>query len=1429
MAAMTYVDLDRRFRVVEADKPIDVTDLSAYGFAFAGGLAWSDLLNRPRVIVLAEALAGKTQEFRSQCAKLRGEGKTAFYLTVEALAQSGLDGSLSRQDADAFTAWRSGTATAWFFLDSVDEARINRRDITTAFNRFARELGIAYDRARVLISCRGTVWTGEDDLVLVRNALPASPPPPAPAASTEDPLYAAKAEKTQVATKPVAVPEFTVVALTTLTRSQRQAYLVAQQVPDADAFEKALFDQHLQQYAERPGDLAMLVRYWKHAGRFDGLAAMTAAGVTERLKEIDRDRQSLLDLPAEVVEAGAERLAAAMTLSRTMSIRLPGADTNEQGLDAHQLLSDWHPGHVDALLQRGLFVPSTFNLIRIFHRSAQEYLAARWFHRLGAKLTDNELLRIFFSDRFGIHTVPPSLRAVAGWLALWKPVLRRELLKHEPLILIQHGDPRELALDEKAALLARYAERQKDADIAYTRLDTQALWLFAEPGLGAAINDAIKINDRGDFRFNMLRLVEQGEICDCQAFARSASLGPTSDPYSRIVATRALRLFDDADGLRAAAEDLLKSPGAFGPDLAPHLAVSLFPTALSVPELLTVIEESRPGREFGNNGFSDELETLFHACRSVDDRKALITGIAEIAFRPKLADWPRVSARHVQLVRHLGGLARAAILDADLVAYGPELELLLMAVERGGEARRQRGSNNDLADLVAARPALKQRLVWADVRRAIDIEKVDRDIRSWRQVQPHEGPLWSILPEDHDWLVASLKRASDEARIALSALIDLARSGAEPEEALDRLASIVSDDPALTAMLVDARTPIEESGTEKKYRLQSERLERKRYASDEAWRRDLAAFRAKLQADQRTLTDPALLVAPYGFRDLWGLNQWMLSQPNADQGMEVRLQSLEAAFGPVVALAFREGMSTMWRVTAPEAPKRKPNGVRNVKFAIMTAVAGLEMEAQQEGWVARLDAELVTRATEHACLDEQGVPDWIAELLVTHEIQVAPMVADAIEREWKGGDIHRPFLAKAAHGLPLGRLIRAKLLSLMTDYRGTEPELLEDVRLIIARIEPSAEERAKLFDCYEQRLADRQAAGDWKGTQSALATLFTLEPERAVPHLLTLIGKERRRRHKSRAWGLLAKLFGRHRGLVPTFDGLSTEKLRAIVVEAYRERARPPHAGDDDDEDDEDAGDHRDRFDEAGGVALTALLARDGQEAFDAMLSLSRDKTVGASMHRLRELAYEMAERQSERDVWSAESVRRFEEKALAPLGSGADLQALTLELLDDIQRAFENDDMSARRVVMRATQEEDVQDWLGGALIERAEKRFHAFKEAEAAGAKRPDLVLAAIGTSDQLAVEVKHAEKGWTFPALMKALEVQLAQQYLRPANRRHGVFVISNHRKGKYWLEGGKQLSFSDGITKLQEAAAKLTDNKTGSIWVAVRGIDASVGKG
>ena len=192
---------------------------------------------------------------------------------------------------------------------------------------------------------------------------------------------------------------------------------------------------------------------------------------------------------------------------------------------------------------------------------------------------------------FGVDTIPPSLRPVTAWLAPHCKPLRRFMSEHTPLALILHADPTALDVGERAALLRRYAELQKAGRLRHEYADQHALWMFADPSLAKTIKDVWPEAD-DNFRFELLRLVEQGGLLACANLAADVVLDQKAGPYSRILAARVLAKFGKTAALRRLASAMLESPDEFSPRLGPDLAVALFPKTLTVASLLSLIARS---------------------------------------------------------------------------------------------------------------------------------------------------------------------------------------------------------------------------------------------------------------------------------------------------------------------------------------------------------------------------------------------------------------------------------------------------------------------------------------------------------------------------------------------------------------------------------------------------------------------------------------------------------------------------------------------------------------------------------------------------------------------------------------------------------------------------------------------------------------------
>ena len=1422
---VTYVDLNRTFVPVNVNDPVSPEGLAMLARRYHA-LTWPELLTQTRVVVLAEAGSGKTEEFRQRAAMLSRAGKDAFFAALEQVAELGLETTLGVTRTAAFAAWRQASRPGWLFLDSVDEAKLQRHSFEKALASVAATLGEAAARISVLVSCRGTDWDPERDLGALKDHLP---PPAAPAEAESlnpDVVLVSVVDRETRRQRAPEPSRIVVYSLTNLSSAQQRAFLIDRKVEDLDAFEAQVRQRGMEPLAERPGDLAMLVAAWTSPSGFTTLRDMLETHLTLRLRERG-ERPDAEDLTDDEAREDAERVAAAMTLGKVLTMKSP-TDPNsaKDALDPADILTNRLPRQRAALLRRSIFTPSTYGRVRFHHRSALEYLTAAWFRRLleAGRLAETDVLKVFRRSACGVDTVPPSLRPAAAWLAPYCPALMQVLLADDPLSLIAFGDPSGLPLAMKRDLLTRFADKHARGEVSHEFIDQHALWMFADKALAEALRDAWERNTQDRFRFELLRLIDVGGIIGCDDLVRAEALNPDAADYNRIVAARAMAATDDTAGMAALVNAMLAEPTAFGPRLAPQLVVALFPKILSIPQVLTLIDKTPSARAYQVEGFGYVLAELFGACLTQADRAAFLGGIAALCTQPPLVDHKTVSNRHRILAERVGDLARAGVLRAEL-NWGAEL-IALLQVAASADQHDYGEEKPSLAILVRQRSALNRALFWADIAVGLKEEPdVRQDPQIWRLRWGPRGHLWTLDRSDLGWLEAASRERADEAerRVALSAVYELQAGAPDSTAALDALAACIADDLVLAADLTAHRTPRKPLPMERKWRLRERKRQRKeaaqKAASSQAWRK----LKADLISDTSLLTDLTRLKSWPGPQQLWWLTTWLSNVSDLESSKApTEWRALKVPFGDDVADAYATGMRQMWRITPPERPAVNGDG-RTFKHAVILAVGGLNLESSEPGWLAKLDPSEAVAVAEHVCQDDQTLPEWLNDLLHAWPTSTAPRVVAEIEREWAAPtESYGPFLVRAENSLTLAPPLRAGLLALV-DREPARLGHIGSARHLLQRAQLSEAERAHYARLTDTRLGQRRRAEAWDWRMAYLALLFELDIPLATKRLRSVLSTEPKAERRARAEQAVGDLFGMRGGSVYGLERADTAALEALLRLTY-EVIQP---ADDLGHDGSYTPERRDEAQTGRNRVLTALIGKGGALAHAALLRMVNDGLADDRKHRFRQIAWEVAETASDAWAWSPSDVRAFEDRALSPIKSGSDLLALAMGAVEDITFHFQNGDFSSRDVLETALGEFAVQNWLAEQLQLRTKGLAIVTLENRILHNNRLDIVLTAMAGPIEVALELKHGEKAWTLPDLRKALREQLAEDYLRAPNRRHGLFVVTNHRATRFWRDPESQstMSFAEVIAVLQTDAAGLLQNSVQPIQVEVRGIDAA----
>lgn len=211
-----------------------------------------------------------------------------------------------------------------------------------------------------------------------------------------------------------------------------------------------------------------------------------------------------------------------------------------------------------------------------------------------------------------------------------------------------------------------------------------------------------------------------------------------------------------------------------------------------------------------------------------------------------------------------------------------------------------------------------------------------------------------------------------------------------------------------------------------------------------------------------------------------------------------------------------------------------------------------------------------------------------------------------------------------------------------------------------------------------------------------------------------------------------------------------------------------------------------------------------------------------------------MAEQLGDIESWSGElqDFTSFEKEHFQPIVSGDDLYRLARNLLSNIGHDVKIADSSSRHLLqllgeIDRSDEKAVQNWLAEQLRFRSFGRFQVPREQVVAMDNMPDVVIARA--PNEVAIEVKQADS-LRIKLLETALENQLAETYLLPQYRRHGILFLTNNGRKKRWRhsETKRMLDFPQLLKHLSGLAESKVSNSAGAIKVSVVGVDLVVEK-
>jgi hypothetical protein len=1415
-----YVQLDRRFVSLAESREIDPEVWAAIRGA-DGHLSWDYLLQRKRVVILAEAGSGKSTELEQRYRAWKAAGHAAFHGRLQTVGRRGLMAIMSPAEKSAFEAWKNTDQPAWFFLDSVDEAKLDNTRLEDVLAATAEVLGPYLGRAHIVLTGRHTDWEFRRDLERLGDILPVPVEHMleelADHERLEDVIHnRSRSRKGKDQPKPEAP---VVVVLAGLDERQIRLFAAAAGVTDTDldAFVAALERSDLMDFAKRPLDLEWLALSWKRDGAFAAFARMLDQALLERSKEVDPLRAQQAPLDAGRVRDALRRIGAALVLARKQSIAIPdtalGAPALDDAIDLRTVLPDWPAPDIQRLARLPAFDPGAPGMARLHNDNKGEvrgFLAAEWMRELRAKNCPvRAIFDLLFADTYGLTFVRPSMRETAAWLSLWDRDVAAEVLKRDPHVLLDFGDPGSLPLATREEALRLFVASLADGGERIQH-DHDALRRFAKPDLSDAIRAAWSAHaSNPEVKGFLLQLIWLGQISACSDLAVAAVYEPGAKRWPLMVGGRALLAVGSEEEKRRYGAHVALNAKTLPLASVWDAVDALFPALLPVSDFIAILD----GVDFASTDSIYRLETEGAAWGARLSDPAEIENIIAALDRKIERSYGDPDRADETGERHVLPMMVAAA--QGLLKIVPDTEAPAAAVDALLRAAAADGFDDDRS----ARALLQQSLQQTSERRRVAFWRAAFRFSHAKYLSDGLNTIWKLqhlgydpgLKEaDLDWLLADAVRRPDasERALAIDAAMWVWRSLEKPPAVLQRVRDAVGNDPDLNEVIGNwtvARLPdpkyVEMENRHEKMKRDNEK---RRAEVTKSWKEFVDDLRAN--PDQlrslRAVTGDTIDRRLY---DIWQLLN------SADQGRTryaiETTDALEPIMGRAAADAAADALIAFWREWKPGVRSAREADKKTLSFAFDNmGIAGVAMEAKRKSdWPTGLSKDDASRAAQFATLELNGFPAYLTPLAERFPNEVREALITEIKSELDDAAERGSTLESVPYaGGPIAALLAEPLEQ---ELRARDIVTRRHLHALLRAMAPVvAPERrdgvtALLLERFKRAGASRDEQIEYLGAA------FELDPVKAAAAMLAEAGQMQQPERSEFLQQTMAVYFGR----THSYDG----RLAEAPFEMLEELVRAAYGAIDPTHDAQHKGaytpDLRDDAESARSHLVEKLVKTPGRATYETLLRLNDDPEFKSRPGRFRELAIGRAAEDSEHAPWDGAAIERFETEFDDTPRTGADLLLLARRRLEDIEHDLRQGDF-AQGKTLREIQggERAVQNFIADRLRAKQARAYSVEREVHVVDEKEPDIRLRAAATDASVPIEVKDLESDWSLADLETALRDQLCGQYLRDRNHRHGVLLLVQRRTRPLgWRNaGGVMWRLEDVVSHLRNIAAAIS---------------------
>lgn len=1391
-----HVPLERHFSPVPRSEhdTDELQILEVLGYEKNKG--WPDLDKRYRTVILAEAGAGKTHEMFTHARIFEVEGHHAFFIRIEDI-HGDFEQAFGVGNVEGFEQWLYSQNEAWFFLDSVDDARLSDpRDFEKAIRRFATAIKPARQRAHICISSRPYAWRPKSDPELIKRYLPYMRP------------------KTEITDQDLdsdepsghSENELEIMQMDPLDEQDIRRFAEHRSISRIDDLIEELERSNVMTLAARPFDLDGILHKWKTEHALGGRTELLEHNIELRLTESEPDNKILRPLNPGKAREGARILAAAVILCDKPGIQVPDNTHEKTGIKADAILSNWEPRDIQTLLERAIFNDVIYGSVRFRHREIREFLVAEWFVRLLKKGTARHAIEsLFFRKQYGETIVSPRLRPILPWLILKDEQIRNRALALHPEIAVEGGDPERLPISERKDILNRIVVDIVGKDKSSSAQDNSAIARIAQSDLtDETLSLIIKYGGNDDAIFFLGRVVWQGKMHQCVPPLLTIAIDPERRISTRMAAIRAV-MSCGTDAHRSSLwNEILKNQGELSRKLLAELLQGTSADLEGVAQLLAAIEKLHAYNRFDATGLRQALHGYINRLPipnpdSYQPLANLVDGIGKFLDRQPHIE--RLSCRISQefawlLNPAIHAVERLVSEHADAALQESAIEILLNSPAiRESSGERFDDYKDNLKVLVPAWSELNDTLFWRRVeKRRACIEGKGKQLNNFLQITSPDH-YWSFTSESFprvlDWV--KTRELEDDRLVALSLAFHLFTREERPDDWFDQFHAAVKGDTVLETQLNNLLHPTMPEEVRKwqeeelKWEEESEhqQIEKKQNRSD--WIKRLKA-------------DPNLVRNPPGLEqgDISYDQFWLMREIEGDGMLTKRVQSsnwkfLIDEFGDDVARAYRDAAMRHWRVYDPGLPSESAD-TSSIPYSLSFALTGLDIESREfSEFPNHLMKSDINHALRYITWEMNGFPGWLEAMYRAKPEAVMEAIQTEIYWELdntKPDQKSYGLLHDLTNYAPW--LHQALIEPLLTWLGVNEPPNTDTLRYCLHILKSGGIYPDELGILAKQKVSTVQCdelLSQW------YAAWIDSQPELGIPALSEWLSELDTTRSSRTAQLFITTLMGiRYHSITDPSIGLfrKPEHLKTLYV-LMHEYIRV-----EDDIDRANKGVYspelRDHAQRARDRIFKLLSEFPGKETYVALTELTEEHPNTNYRPWMKELAYKRAEEDGDLEPWTAAQVSEFGTRLTRTPVTQRQLFDLTVDRLLDLKNWLERGDTSPYATWKKAGTETEMRNLVAGQLQQHAENRFMVSQEDEVANRQRMDIRMHNPNSGQPIPIELKLLDNGWSGTELCEGLSNQLIGDYLRDGTGRFGVMLLircgsETGKSKKRWKVDGK----------------------------------------